>query len=431
MSLTIGRAGLDAPLGDPGRMTVSGRTVDLAGRTMPNTAVLGAVLRDQIIGLRANADEPVVAVTSTEDPALSGWYRVLDTSATYLPVTLVYGCVDWAIKLERVPDYTCPLFESVLTAAWCTNAAGLTSSSLVARWAPPPAADLAASPATVTALGIADGTVLERVADSGLSTAAPRLWTPADPATFYAGAVTLRSGPYNPAAPADPVNPAVIGRERLHSPGVWQIDNGLVSATVAAGRLVVRWSRRTSPYRWTSANRQFTLTDPAGNSPLAGTLGAVTIVRNSPEAVTIRTTWRSAWRVASFGGTGQTVCWLDLTLRRGAQHLEASVSHPSGSTIAGSIIGPYPSAAATRPYGASSGYGHATTADPDGSRWWIGTTLAAAVSTTTGAVDGTAVATAVHPFAIGYTGSATDGATDGSFASWLSGVSERVMVVQR
>ncbi|HNH94797.1 MAG TPA: hypothetical protein PLY51_04465 [Microthrixaceae bacterium] len=249
MTLTIGRAGYDAPLGDPSRMAVTGRAVDLAGRTMPNTAALGAVLRDQIIGL-ANTDEPIVAVTSSEDDRLNGWYRVADTSATYLKATLSTGVVDWAVKLERVADHTSPLFESVITAAWCSNAAGLTSSSLAARWAPPPSSDLAASPATVSTVGVAGGDTLERISDSGLSTASPRLWTPADPATFYVGAVNLRSGDYDPTSPTQPANPVVTGRHRLHNPATWQLENGLVAVTVSStGRLIMRWSRRLSPYR--------------------------------------------------------------------------------------------------------------------------------------------------------------------------------------
>lgn len=412
MSLTIGRVGLDyAALGDPATVAHSGRygaALDLTGRTIPNSPAAGAALRDQLLGLADNLDELVVAVTSTEDPQLPGWYRIRDVSAAYLPSTLRTGMVAWAVKLERVADYTSPLHESVLTTAWMYGGVStLESSDATIRWAPAPSLDQP----TGTSLSLADGSNLTLISEPA-DTPGRHLWTPSSPGSFYTGACHLRAGTYDPTDPNDPANPIVVGRSHLHGPS-WQLDNGLVAVTIDdAGRIVCRWARQGTTHGWTP-NRYFTLTN--SGAAVLTTPAGYSVLRNAPEAVTLR--------------IAHPRVWFDITIRRGVQHIECVASSITGDVEADTIA-IRTAETASAPLGATAGYIHATAADTHGCRWWLGTPLAASADTTNGRLDAFPLDPVTLPFAIGYTTGTTADA-GGDLAGYYSGTGEIVQAVRR
>lgn len=143
------------------------------------------------------------------------------------------------------------------------------------------------------------------------------------------------------------------------------------------------------------------------------------MLRNSPEAVSIRLTYDTA--------TPGTTHTLDLTLRRGAAHIEGRWASTATAKYG---IGHTPADAATTvgPYAVK-----ATAADADGNTWLAIAPEVATLDTTTGAVHLTSTGTQLR-FGVGYSiGTPATGINNpGSVVEqYLAGGSETVRVVGR
>jgi hypothetical protein len=128
MSVTIGRAGTGGvTLDDPDSVRITGSTLELSGDTLPASVAAMKALRDQLVGLTVNPDEPVVPFTWSEDSSLDGFVRVAAAQAEYVPTSLSTGYVRWSATLERVN--TDGVFEVKVVAAILTNNHSVTISN--------------------------------------------------------------------------------------------------------------------------------------------------------------------------------------------------------------------------------------------------------------------------------------------------------------
>lgn len=229
-----------------------------------------------------------------------------------------------------------------------------------------------------------------------------------------------RSGPYVsiapiPAAgtgvgipPADITYWPVVGRQVDNDPWGWQIDNGVIRvrpcySTSEIGFAVSTWTGA----RW-SAETMFGMFKWVGSASTtaASIASSITVLRNSPETVTIRCTFDDGDRLS-----GHTV---DVTVRRGAWHAE--IGFASTSPIADWAVGPAP---VTTPSGTGvvTGTGNgvycvAATAGADGEKWIVAKyrCVTADVSTT-GRVVAHFTNLTTTRFAIGYVLSGESDAT--------------------
>lgn len=131
-TLTIGRVELtngSAP--DPG-MTWEGDQLSFSGVLKASTEADVMALRDQVIGLQGNIDEPIVPVTWSDDSSVDGFYRVLGTSVGTVGASYVAYWFPFAVDLERVDGWQAPLFEVLRDGAVRTNSVSFTDNEAVA-----------------------------------------------------------------------------------------------------------------------------------------------------------------------------------------------------------------------------------------------------------------------------------------------------------
>ncbi len=137
MTLTIGRVGTDGLLGEASTVSVQGDTVTLKG-TAKGLVSLAAwrLLRDQLRGL-TGPDEPVVPMTSSNDPSLNGFYTVANAQVDTMPDAQHGLWLNWEVDLTRVPDVDLPVVDSLLVGGYRAYAASLgtpLASSAVTPW---------------------------------------------------------------------------------------------------------------------------------------------------------------------------------------------------------------------------------------------------------------------------------------------------------
>ena len=113
-TLTVGRCVIDRCVSS---ISMSGDRLLISGFFDGDSLAHGKVIRQQLLGLVGNDDEPVVPLVSTLDSDLDGFYRVFGASCqprrgtTFKP-TSIGGRHDFAIDLERVGGgYRVPTLE--------------------------------------------------------------------------------------------------------------------------------------------------------------------------------------------------------------------------------------------------------------------------------------------------------------------------------
>lgn len=109
MSFKLGRVTLEEPF----TLRQSGDTLNVEGLARCGTPAAARAVRQQLLGLVGNVDEPVVPVTSSES-GVDGYYRVAGITADTPRGGLSH--LQWTAGLERVSDYSMPMIESVLLA---------------------------------------------------------------------------------------------------------------------------------------------------------------------------------------------------------------------------------------------------------------------------------------------------------------------------
>lgn len=327
MSLHIGRVVLVEPHG----VSESGDKVEMEGReAWPTTLDRDEVLarHQDVLGLPG----ALVPVVFGRKPERSGYYTVASASSSLTGFGDYSGYADWSLSLVRHGADNAVDIESRLTTIARTNDFALAGE----RWHAPAIGHYsyytgATVPSTMTRTGEDGPITIYRGVPSGIS---PR-WGCA--VGDYLGG-RARIGLGFPAREVTGVAAAV-------DPGQWEISNGLVRVR----RLFTSGSVEVAAHTggaWRSKVWQVDI----GAGPLTS-WDAATILRNDPEAATIRLTQsRAPGRVA-----------VDLTLRRGARFVEVYVQRGDSGSISVYLATPETMTDATS-------YVARTTNDSDGNR---------------------------------------------------------------
>lgn len=420
-TLSIGRAGLAPAIVALSEVSFDGdREVELGGwlRGAESLDELTAT-RDQLLGLVGNVDEPVVPVVCEADGSLSGWYRVRSVSVGSEPrMQLNTGSVlPWSAGLERVSSFASPVFDTRLLHAVRSGSAVTSASSDPLHGVPQTTTVYRRGASTAGAMStrsIAGGGSVYVNVWAGSDSQANAEWQ-APPAGFYDGAATItRLGGGVTGVP-------VVGKQAIVNPNTgWAVSNGLVS--VVPSQAVGGTAGTLTIYGWTGTafKSPVEIVFKAYSGNPVDTFSSVTVLRNSPEAVTIRLTVTAAtWPFTTALRRHATV---DLTVRRGDRNILGMFRTPDTTDLS------------MNPSGAPSGTGitgavRRTSNDSDGNRYIIATALGTfvAISTQVTVASGSVLDVGVG-HEIGGSGSSgieTAAALSQQYAAY---VSERVLV---
>lgn len=324
MTLTIGRASVE----DPEKVTASGARITLEGDIAPSgltdAAKVGEFLarRQQIVGMIDNPDMDVWPVTWTEDPTIDGFYWVRRAEVTPADVALTAGHATYRVELERPSGLASPLIECTTLSAVMTNSHAVAGSSTIASvWAVPNAALSVDPPAIVSGVPAAGS----RTAEDGAlklwrvyNASGTGVWT-VEPGDFFDSSATIE------AVLSGTDHYPLPGRSVPLTPDNWRVSNGLVrvSASATSGKLfdLSFWDTTWCTAQAFGASINYPVTPSYNYSGTYNTLQSVAIVRNSPEACTVRLTVKpsstsgtSTDQVAVLLNSHATI---DVTVRRG------------------------------------------------------------------------------------------------------------------
>lgn len=354
--LAIGRAfdGLDV---DVREASWSGSTLRLAGDlhlgavTAANRAGTAAAVRDRLLALVNSRDEQAVPVTWTQDSTIDGWFRPTAATVDYSAASLTDGYCSWSCELEAV-DGT-PQLEVVGFFGVVNNDQSVTNAGVAAVsggtivGVPGAAVDIYASGGTFSARSSATTRASETGNVSvmaGTATSLPSslvsLYTVAA-SDHYDGACELR-GTYGGVT-----DQLCLGRnmQPLGGSGL-KVSNGLIRCGFnASGAVVIEaWDsgawRTVGPGTWPITS----VLPPSGSTTATfacTTSSGVQVLRNSPEAVSVR-----IFNCTDLATLGRT--WMDITVKRGSRmvnfHLQGqgcgrTTVKPSTSTAGAAITG--------------------------------------------------------------------------------------------
>lgn len=169
--ITIGRMGLDGlKIAEPSVRSSTGDTLSISGKIKNLASHDVAAARDQLRGLIASTDEPIIPFTSLDDPTLNGYYTADSVQFSATP-DAKFGWFDYSLGLTRVPSGALPSIESGLDGFYRTNVVTYSSSAVEVWWAfPTSAVDIdivyASSPSSSQATplvqrGASDGSTLQ------------------------------------------------------------------------------------------------------------------------------------------------------------------------------------------------------------------------------------------------------------------------------
>lgn len=432
---TLGRVGLDVVANSvdaPATWELSGDDFQFSGVLRASTVVDAKFLRSQLNGLVDNPDEPFVPFTWSEDAAVWDMFvRVNSVKVSTVPMSLTAGWFPFSVSMTRLADAAhAPLVESRLCGALRANAHGIVVGSTVPWWATPSAATMdflglgaGGSAATLTTRTADTGTMSVQYTTTGVLFLDDAFSFQCSPGDWYDGSakveLTADSGTTWRAQP---------GRQIPNLPTAWRINNGLVRVSYGAGAGLFTVQHYVGG-SWITAKtyRIFATAGATVGSAVGGTPNTVTVLRNSPECVSIRIGWE-------YSTTYPAPIYLDLTLRRGAMWVDGALVITEGFVDLLDSISRYvgvgrdtAEAATTHTSGL-----HATAADAAGGKYTMSTSVAKGNDTTQGAFWATTNAP-VFPFMIGYEPAAAatiDNFTNQTYA-WFANVSERQYLVQR
>ncbi len=350
MTVSIGRAGLNPQIVEVSRFEFEGGDqVKLSGWLRGGTSMETLVaVREQMLGLVDNRDEPVVPVVWSQDSSVDGFYRVRSVGLGTEPRMKLdsSSVVPWDCVLERVSSYASPLFDSRLLHALRSGSA-VTSASASALHGLVPATTMYRRGTSVvgslSTRSVADGGAVYVGAWAASSSQLSAEWS-APPSGWYDGAARIErrvdGGQWVPVTgkffPGD-VDPNAD----------WRISNGLVRVYPRAdvlggtGAAVEAWNGTA----WVSLN-VLSFAD-------VGFTG-VTVTRNDPGEVTV---------AARIEGAGAVVTF---TVRRGDRLASGTYSAPGSTALLVSVFAGGASQTIT-------GGVRLTANDADGNRWVLAT----------------------------------------------------------
>lgn len=310
------------------------RSIGLSGQESlpPLTMAELRARQEDMLGLK----DKLVQVSFTHKADHDGYYWVADANSELTNFTGEVSRVDWSLRLEYVGPANAVDIESRLTNVVRQNNFSL----LGERWHAP----AIGHQGYFTGSTLPNGSVSRTTAADGAITVyrgvpagvSPRWGCPV--ASYRKGAVRFT------------LDGATRGAENLTVSGSgWTVDNGLVRVSPAPDGTF-----RVSSYDG-AAWRDLTWNISVGASASGeiASFDAVTVIRNDPEAVSVR-----AMKSLSPGRT-----LADFTLRRGSRFVEARVQTSSSTTLALWL-----DAAQNQTSVASGGYQSSTANDANGNR---------------------------------------------------------------
>lgn len=335
MSLTVGRAILD----DPDTVRFAGQSVQLSGLFAASEATEALnvaeylAVREQLTGMVNNPDMDVWPVSWTEDATIDGFYRVVRTDVTPYPVALATGVAQYSVELERPIGLVSPLCENITNSITMTNDHAVVgdTSTICSVWAVPTEALSVVSPTVATGLPAAGSRVTEDGALKLYRTtqaSSSGVWTVA-PADFWESSARveamLSGSTFYP----------MVGRSFGATASNWRLNNALVrlTPTVVSGAVFgIEFYNGTS---WSTVqdvriNSRSPSTPTYTRNATIDTIVGVSVLRNSPEACSLRITAKAS---APTGSNADQVlratnghATIDLTLRRGEPLVRMSVT---------------------------------------------------------------------------------------------------------
>ncbi len=374
--------------------TGDARTLDLTGQeSAPGLSLAELAGRhDDILGLT----DRFVPVSFTDKADRNGFYMVTSSSSSLMNWQGEVVTADWSISLMRVGFEGEVDIESRLSGAQTRHT---TLATIGDRWdAPPIGAYGYFSGATVPS-------VLTRTGADGAITVYRGLGLNTNPrygcsvANYEAGRVRL----------VDSLGRIRTGTRFSPGPSGWSLTNGLVRVTPRTGGLSVD--------AYTGGAWQTMPWDLTAFGSTAGSVDAVTLLRNEPECVIVRVLFTPT-------STGRLTA--DLTLRRGSRFVELYLTASSSTTLKVALTSAQAGANGT-------GYVSASANDGAGNRYVVGSALAYTSDLTQGGIS-LASTTTLDAFlgvaAGGSSAVAGDAAADLS-AQYLGVPSSRVQGVRR
>lgn len=406
MTVKLGRAGYAPTIPHIDTWTADGDLVTISSLFAAATLEDAHVLRQQLLGLNDNPDEPVIPVLWADNPRVDGFYRVLSVQSPIGP-----GYVDPApngtkqvsltVNLERLRGYSAPQIESILGGDVAVNDHSKTNVTSPA-WHSVPSTSWGHSKMPLTAPIRREREGGEMLFVSGITYGTTvTYWLP--PSNWYDGAATLRMG----TAPAvqqpgleppvtSTVNSAVdamvtvVGRQVPAEPNGWCITNGVLRVVYAGGYFMVQAYDPDSNSWGTARPFLFEVGDaPSGSSYVSfggpANVGAaflvkeITVVRNSPAEVVLRI-YGSRNPDSTGAPTNLVTC--DISLRRGSRVARVLVSSPTvvNMRVRDVVTGAQP------PWVAVTGGLRSGANDADGNRWAMFSSKALTVDTVSGAL---------------------------------------------
>lgn len=306
--LTIGRFGADMLSGEVASVDSTGKKWSFSGRTAYASRDDAVALRQQLLGYVDSPDESFVPVTWGEDPSVDGYYRVTGASVGAVAGLADQGVVSFSVDLERVQGFAAPLIESVLMGKLRNSTLGISGSRALgipasarsfAPWRPS-LGYIAAAPDVIRQGSTSDVAVFQLTGPDDRIIS--QYYLP--PARFYDAAATLEVGSTLRVA---------VGRQIPNLPDAWRLSNDLFQIRGIPGSTFAMQFRMWNVSSWSPWQSLTIWGGNSGGTPLAHLAAphTITVLSNSPEAVTIRllTTTPGAYAPVM----------VDLTLRRGSR----------------------------------------------------------------------------------------------------------------
>lgn len=367
MNLQIGRLGINGEVESPESGTWATGKLDLTFHLHADTLPDLLAMRDQLYGMVNNPDELVVPVVADPDDRITGFWQVTDVSAPVPSGALDYLDLTCTVSLARIAASSSPLIESSLTQALRPNGASIT---LPAPWhAIPAGAEGYSLPLAPISRPSESGDV-SFFDDPTLANTWVH-WTE-EPADHYDGAATIEVGACDDpvtggtTAPIPPVSTyyPIVGRQMPNYTYGWRVSNGLVRfkpiySSDTVGLIVEAWTgtRWSTPWRF-----KLGVINGTTFTTYMQSLRSVSIVRNSPEAVTLKIGISNDTRRRSE---------LMITLRRGSYFLECYRTDTILQNVADHLAVHLDPSASCSTLTVSGAGVQASGADADGMRWGL------------------------------------------------------------
>ena len=388
MTLTIGRSVFSTATAISHSGGAISLTVEIDTETTGGNVSAAKALRQQVLAMVGNVDEPVVPIVWDDDTDVTGYYKIEAADVDPFPVYLANGYMVCRIQARRVgADYVTPPIDVMSLDAARSDANHVIGSS-PAIWIPSAYSWCSVAPTANTPIRACEGGSVTRMGTNpafGLYVISFRV----APAEFYTGSCEIEylvGGVWRP----------LVGRSLPSGIGVTSIrvGNGITRTTyTAAGAISLSWWSGTA---WEAVGTF--ACSPYGSATARTFTGPPTVERNAPESCII-----------SIPNSGHQ--WpLTITATRGQLFQTLDFNGPGRIS-------------ATTTTAATLGTGHIfqTAAGATGNRWILGSTSSFASNLTAGYIE-EGPTDALFPAFIGVNPNATTtevgGTTTAVTATW-------------